>query len=62
MAVLVMRFRRGAPLPADALGMHLPGGPPIAAERTVAQMLAHTAGLVSEPSGPWWERADGSRQ
>lgn len=26
---------------------------------TVAQFLAHTAGLPAEPAGPWWERAGG---
>lgn len=40
---------------ADAMGTHVPDAP--APEATIAQYLSHTAGLVAEPPGPWWERA-----
>lgn len=29
------------------------------AQRTVRQLLSHTAGLPSEPAGAWWERSEG---
>lgn len=28
------------------------------ADRTIRNLLAHNAGLQSEPNGPWWERSD----
>ncbi|WP_186316151.1 serine hydrolase domain-containing protein [Catellatospora sichuanensis] len=59
-AVLVMRLRDEGRLDlADPLGTHLPAAPPDTAGLTVAQLLAHTAGLASETPAPWWERTDG---
>lgn len=57
-AVLVLQLvAEGRVGLADAIGRHVPGAPyPSAA---VADLLAHTAGLPSEPSGPWWERSPG---
>ncbi|MFJ9950174.1 serine hydrolase domain-containing protein [Kitasatospora sp. NPDC091207] len=58
-AVLVLRLRDEGLLDlADPLKRHLPGTP--ADEATVAQLLAHSAGLASETPAPWWERTDGS--
>jgi CubicO group peptidase (beta-lactamase class C family) len=57
-AVLVMRLRDEGRLDlADLLGKHLDAGE--AAGATIAQLLAHTAGLASETPGPWWERSPG---
>lgn len=58
-AVLVMRLRDEGLLDlGDPLERHVPdagiGG------LTVAQLLAHTAGLAAEPPGPWWERTPGT--
>ncbi|MFJ2867535.1 serine hydrolase domain-containing protein [Kitasatospora sp. NPDC087314] len=58
-AVLVLRLRDEGLLDlADQLARHLPGTP--ADDATIAQLLAHTAGLAAETPGPWWERTDGS--
>jgi CubicO group peptidase (beta-lactamase class C family) len=57
-AIMVMRLRDEGLLDlADPLGKHLDA--PQAADVTVAQLLSHTAGLVSEADGPWWERTPG---
>jgi CubicO group peptidase (beta-lactamase class C family) len=58
-AVLVMRLRDAGLLElADPLEKHLPGTG--AGEATIAELLAHTAGLAAETPGPWWERTPGS--
>lgn len=58
-AVLVMRMRDDGLLDlGDPLGRHLPDVR--AADVTVAQLLSHTAGIASEPPGPWWERTPGA--
>jgi CubicO group peptidase (beta-lactamase class C family) len=58
-AVLVMRLRdEGALGLDDRLEKHLPGTG--AGDATIAQLLAHTAGLAAESPGPWWERTPGS--
>ncbi|MDJ0383939.1 serine hydrolase domain-containing protein [Streptomyces sp. G-G2] len=58
-AVLVMRLRDEGLLDLeDSLEKHLPGTG--AGEVTVAQLLAHTAGLAAETPGQWWERTPGS--
>lgn len=59
-AVLVARLRDEGKLSfADPLDLHVPGTP--LGDRTIAQLLSHTAGAHSEtPSGPWWERTPGS--
>ncbi|MER5638850.1 serine hydrolase domain-containing protein [Kitasatospora sp. NPDC002227] len=58
-AVLVLRLRDEGLLDlADPLARHLPGTPADGA--TVAQLLAHSAGLAAETPAPWWERTDGS--
>ena len=57
--VLVLRLRDEGRLDlADPLGAHLPGTP--ADDRTLLQLLSHTAGLASETPPPWWERTDGA--
>lgn len=57
-AVLVLRLRdEGALDLADPLGDHLPGTQ--VGRATLAQLLAHTAGIGAEPRGPWWERTPG---
>jgi CubicO group peptidase (beta-lactamase class C family) len=58
-AVLVLRLRDEGRLELrDPVGRHLPEvAPP---DVTVAQLLAHTAGLVAEPPGAWWERTPGT--
>lgn len=57
-AVLVMRLRdEGLVDLADALEQYLPGTQ--AGASTIAQLLSHTAGIASEPRGPWWERTPG---
>ncbi|GAA2645687.1 serine hydrolase domain-containing protein [Paractinoplanes durhamensis] len=43
---------------ADPLGAHLPGT--LADGARIRDLLAHTAGLVSESPGPWWERTEGT--
>ncbi|MFF9152013.1 serine hydrolase domain-containing protein [Streptomyces sp. NPDC014846] len=58
-AVLVMRLRDEGLLDlGDLLEKHLPGTG--AGEATIAQLLAHTAGLAAESPAPWWERTPGS--
>ncbi len=58
-AVLVLRLRDAGRLRlGEPVETYLPGcglGP-----ATVAQLLAHTAGLRSETAGPWWERTAGA--
>ena len=57
-AIEVMRLRDEGLLDlADPLGKHLDVEQ--AVDLTVAQLLSHTSGLVSESSGPWWERTSG---
>jgi len=57
-AVAVMRLRDEGLLGLDdPLDRHLPGTP--LGDRTVGQLLSHTAGLTSESPGPWWERTPG---
>ena len=57
-AVAVMRLRDEGRLALDdPLERHLPGTP--FGERTVGQLLAHTAGLRAEAPGAWWERVPG---
>lgn len=56
--VLVMRLRDEGRLDLnDPLDEHVPGT--TFGRATVAQLLAHTAGLTSESPGTWWERAAG---
>lgn len=58
-AVLVLRLRdEGLIDLGDPLEKHLPGTG--VGEVTVAQLLAHTAGLAAESPGPWWERTPGA--
>ncbi|MFF3334251.1 serine hydrolase domain-containing protein [Streptomyces sp. NPDC002888] len=58
-AVLVLRLRdEGALDLGDPIEKHLPGTG--AGEATIAQLLAHTAGLAAESPEPWWERTPGS--
>ncbi|MFF7355082.1 MULTISPECIES: serine hydrolase domain-containing protein [Streptomyces] len=58
-AVLVMRLRDEGLLDlGDPLEKHLPGTG--AGEATIAELLAHTAGLAAESPGPWWERTPGT--
>ena len=58
-AVLVLRLRDEGLLDlGDPLEKHLPGTG--AGEATIAELLAHTAGLAAEAPGPWWERTAGA--
>ncbi len=58
-AVAVLRLRDEGDLDlGDRLEDHLPGTP--FGEVTIAQLLAHQAGLQSEAHGPWWERTPGA--
>ncbi|MET8575546.1 serine hydrolase domain-containing protein [Streptomyces sp. NPDC005012] len=58
-AVLVLRLRDEGRLSLeDPLDKHLPGTP--AGQATIAQLLAHSAGLAAETPGPWWERTPGA--
>ncbi|AZP18966.1 class A beta-lactamase-related serine hydrolase [Streptomyces aquilus] len=58
-AVLVLRLRDEGLLDlGDPLEKHLPGTD--AGEATIAELLAHTAGLAAESPGPWWERTSGA--
>lgn len=58
-AVLVLRLRDEGLLDLDdRLDAHLPGT--AAGGVTIGALLAHTAGLVAEPPGPWWERTPGA--
>ena len=57
-AVLVMRLRDEGRLDLnDALDKHVTGTP--FGHLTIAQLLSHTGGLMSESPGPWWERSVG---
>ncbi|MFB7630652.1 serine hydrolase domain-containing protein [Streptomyces sp. NPDC056149] len=57
-AVLVLRLRDEGLLGLDdPIGAYLQDVP--VPEATVAQLLAHGAGLAAESRGPWWERTDG---
>ncbi|MFI5567916.1 serine hydrolase domain-containing protein [Streptomyces sp. NPDC051740] len=58
-AVLVLRLRdEGALGLTDPLEKHLPGTG--VGDVTIAELLAHSAGLAAETPGPWWERTPGS--
>jgi CubicO group peptidase (beta-lactamase class C family) len=58
-AVQVLRLRDEGRLElSDRIDRHLPDAP--VGHLTVAQLLAHTGGLRSEPPGPWWERTPGA--
>ncbi|MFB8279994.1 serine hydrolase domain-containing protein [Nocardia colli] len=57
-ATLVLRLRDEGKLDlADPVAKHVPGAP--LGDRTVAQLLSHTAGLRAESPGQWWERTEG---
>ncbi|QIS03147.1 serine hydrolase [Nocardia brasiliensis] len=57
-ATMVLRLRDEGKLDlADPLAKHVPGAP--VGDRTVAQLLSHTAGLRAESPGDWWERTAG---
>lgn len=57
-AVAVLRLRdEGRVALDDPVDRHVPGTP--CGDRTVGQLLAHTAGLRAETPGPWWERVPG---
>ncbi|SOD63791.1 CubicO group peptidase, beta-lactamase class C family [Streptomyces zhaozhouensis] len=57
-AVLVLRLRDEGLIELDQpVERWLPT--PHAGGATVAQLLAHTAGLAAESAGPWWERTPG---
>ncbi|MYS14266.1 serine hydrolase domain-containing protein [Streptomyces sp. SID4982] len=57
-AVLVLRLRDEGVLDlGDPLEKHLSGTG--AGEATIAELLAHTAGLAAESPAPWWERTPG---
>ena len=59
-AVLVMALRDAGRLSLDdPVGRFVPGTGYAAA--TIGDLLGHTAGLQSEPAGPWWERSRGGR-
>ncbi|MFG2132616.1 serine hydrolase domain-containing protein [Streptomyces sp. NPDC048751] len=58
-AVLVLRLRDEGVLDlGDPVEKHLPGTG--TGEATIAELLAHTAGLAAESPEPWWERTPGS--
>ncbi|PWI16652.1 serine hydrolase [Streptomyces sp. Act143] len=58
-AVLVLRLRDEGVLDlGDPLEKYVPGTG--AGEATIAELLAHTAGLAAESPGPWWERTPGA--
>jgi len=57
-AVVVMRLRDEGLLHLDhPLDRHLPGTP--LGDRTIGQLLSHTAGASAESPGGWWERTPG---
>jgi CubicO group peptidase (beta-lactamase class C family) len=57
-AVLVLQLRdEGALDLNDRLDAHLPGVGH--GDRTLRALLSHSAGISSEPPGPWWERSPG---
>jgi CubicO group peptidase (beta-lactamase class C family) len=59
-AILVARLRDEGKLSlSDPFEQYVPGTP--FGDRTIAQLLSHTAGTQAETSGqPWWERAPGA--
>lgn len=58
-AVAVVRLRDAGRLSlTDPIGDHVPGTP--FADRSVAELLTHTAGIAAEPAGSWWERSPGT--
>lgn len=58
-AVTVLRLRDAGLLGLDdRLEQHLPGSP--LGDRTIGQLLSHTAGATSESPGQWWERTPGA--
>ncbi|HYH34457.1 MAG TPA: serine hydrolase domain-containing protein [Nocardioides sp.] len=58
-AVLVMQARDAGLLGLDdPVGRHL-GEEVGYAEVTLRELLSHTSGMQSEPTGPWWERSRG---
>lgn len=60
-AVLVLRLRdEGLVDLAAPLETYLPGT--AAGDRTVLQLLSHTAGVAAETPPPWWERTPGERR
>lgn len=57
-AVAVLRLRDEGLLGLDdPLDAHVPGTP--LGDRTVGQLLSHTAGAAAESPGQWWERTTG---
>ena len=57
-AVLVLQLRDEGLLDlGDRLEQHLPGVG--YGDRTLRSLLAHSSGMQSEPTGPWWERSPG---
>lgn len=59
LAVSVLRLRdEGRLALTDPLDEHLPGT--AAGRATIGALLAHTAGLLADPPGPWWERTPGT--
>lgn len=57
-ALLVMQLRDAGALDlSDPLSVHLPGT--AYGDRTIRQLLAHSAGIPAEPPGSWWERSPG---
>lgn len=57
-AVLVMRLRDEGVLDLEErVDQHVADTP--FGDRTIRDLLAHTAGLAAEPAGPWWERSPG---
>ena len=57
-AVAVLQLREDGALSLDdRLGRFLPGTG--YDDATLRGLLSHTAGLQSEPAGPWWERSPG---
>ena len=57
-AVAVLRLRdEGRIALDDPLDRHVPGTP--FGDRTVGQLLSHTAGVRAESPGAWWERTPG---
>jgi CubicO group peptidase (beta-lactamase class C family) len=56
--VMIMRLRDEGMLSlSDPLRTHLQGTS--FGDRTIGELLAHAAGITSEPAGEWWERSDG---
>lgn len=56
--VVVLRLRDEGKLDlSDPLELYIPGAP--MGDRTIAQLLSHTAGVRAESPGDWWERTPG---